>query len=136
MINSHSLNKSQLPFEYIHQKQRHGEKRKMSHGQKRRTVTCTTTIKTKQTSHGEKAESEKWRRSTCSLLVLGWRRNKKKRKKKRKTKHKMIKVKIKIRKNSKVRRVKIKELETRSRVDEKIWNKREMKWWYETKMWK
>ena len=43
----------------------------MSHGQKRRTVTCTTTIKTKQTSHGEKAESEKWRRSTCSLLVLG-----------------------------------------------------------------
>ena len=136
MINSHSLNKSQLPFEYIHQKQRHGEKRKMSHGQKRRTVTCTTTIKTKQTSHGEKAESEKWRRSTCSLLVLGWRRNKKKRKKKRKTKHKMIKVKIKIRRNSKVRRVKIKELETRSRVDEKIWNKREMKWWYETKMWK
>ena len=55
VIDSHSLNNSQLPFEYIHQKQRHGEKRKMSHGQKRRTVTCTTTIKTKQTSHGEKA---------------------------------------------------------------------------------
>ena len=48
----------------------------------------------------------------------------------------MIKVKIKIRRNSKVRRVKIKELETRSRVDEKIRNKREMKWWHETKMWK
>ena len=60
----------------------------------------------------------------------------KKKKSKRKTKHKMIKVKIKIRRNSKVRRVKIKELETGSRVDEKIRNKREMKWWHETKMWK
>ena len=48
----------------------------------------------------------------------------------------MIKVKIKIRRNSKVRRVKFKASETRSRVDEKICNKREMKWWYETKMWK
>lgn len=39
-----------------------------------------------------------------------------------------------MRRNSKVRRVKIKESETRSRVDEKIQNKREMKWWYETEM--
>ena len=48
---------------------------------------------------------------------------------KKKTKHKMIKVKIKMRRNSKVRRVKIEELETRSCVNEKIQNKREMRWW-------
>ena len=44
---------------------------------------------------------------------------------KKKTKHKMIKVKIKMRRNSK----KIEELETRSCVNEKIQNKRGMRWW-------
>ena len=48
----------------------------------------------------------------------------------KKTKHKIIKVKIKMRRNiSKVRRVKIKELKTRSCVNEKIQNKRGMRWW-------
>ena len=41
----------------------------------------------------------------------------------------MIKVKIKMRRNSKVRTVKIEELETKSCVNEKIQNKREMRWW-------
>ena len=48
----------------------------------------------------------------------------------KKTKHKIIKVKIKMRRNiSKVRRVKIEKLETRSCVNEKIQNKREIRWW-------
>ena len=48
---------------------------------------------------------------------------------KQKTKHKMIKVKIKMRRNSKVKRVKFEELETKSCVNEKIQNKRGMRWW-------
>lgn len=54
MIGSHGLNGFLLSFEHIHQKQRHGEKRRTSHDEKRTTVTCTTAIKTKQTIHGEK----------------------------------------------------------------------------------
>ena len=46
----------------------------------------------------------------------------------------MRKVNIKMRRNSKVRSVKVKESETKSRVAKKIQNKRERKWWYETKM--
>ena len=48
----------------------------------------------------------------------------------KKTKHKIIKAKIKMRRNiSKVRRVKIEKLETRSCVNEKIQNKRGIRWW-------
>ena len=46
----------------------------------------------------------------------------------------MRKVNIKMRRNSEVRSVEIKESETKSRVAKKIQNKRETKWWYETKM--
>ena len=41
----------------------------------------------------------------------------------------MIKVKIKMRRNSKVRTVNFEELETKSCVNEKIQNKRGMRWW-------
>ena len=39
-----------------------------------------------------------------------------------------------MRRNSEVRSVEIEELETKSRVAKKIQNKRERKWWYETKI--
>lgn len=39
-----------------------------------------------------------------------------------------------MRRNSEVRSVEIKESKTKSRVAKKIQNKRERKWWYETKM--
>ena len=55
-------------------------------------------------------------------------------KKEKRRQLKMRKVNIKMRRNSEVRSVEIKESETKRRVAKKIQNKRERKWWYETKM--